>query len=55
MESSICSLCQLRDVVDIATGYGLDDQGVGSLSPGRVRNFHLSMLCKLFVLRTETD
>jgi hypothetical protein len=26
--------------VSIATGYGLDDLGGGSLSPGRVKNFH---------------
>jgi hypothetical protein len=30
-------------VVGIATGYGLDDRGVGSSSPGRVKNFHFSM------------
>jgi hypothetical protein len=29
--------------VGIATGYGLDDQGGGSLSPGRVNNFHFSI------------
>jgi hypothetical protein len=27
--------------VGIATGYGLDDQGVGSSSPGRVKQFPL--------------
>jgi hypothetical protein len=27
----------------IATGYGLDDQGGGSSSPGRVKNFHFSI------------
>jgi hypothetical protein len=26
-------------VVGIATGYGLDDRGVGVPSPGRVKNF----------------
>jgi hypothetical protein len=29
--------------VGIATGYGLDDQGGGSSSPGRVKNFHFSI------------
>jgi hypothetical protein len=29
--------------VGIATGYGLDDQGGGSSSPGRVNNFHFSI------------
>jgi hypothetical protein len=29
--------------VGIATGYGLDDQGHGSSSPSRVKNFHFSM------------
>jgi hypothetical protein len=29
--------------VGIATGYGLDGQGGGSSSPGRVNNFHLSI------------
>jgi hypothetical protein len=29
--------------VGIATGYGLDDQGDGSSSPGRVKNFHFSI------------
>jgi hypothetical protein len=28
--------------VGIATGYGLDDRGVGVPSPGRVKNFLLS-------------
>jgi hypothetical protein len=32
-DSSIC----------IATGYGLYDQGGGSSSPGRVKNFHFSI------------
>jgi hypothetical protein len=30
--------------VSIATGYGLDNQGVGVPSPGMVKNFHFSML-----------
>jgi hypothetical protein len=29
--------------VGIATGYGLDDQGGGSSSPGRVKTFHFSI------------
>jgi hypothetical protein len=29
--------------VGIATGYDVDDQGDGSSSPGRVKNFHLSI------------
>jgi hypothetical protein len=29
--------------VCIATGYGLDDQGGESSSPGRVKNFHFSI------------
>jgi hypothetical protein len=29
--------------VGIASGYGLDDQGVGVLVPGTVKNFHFSM------------
>jgi hypothetical protein len=29
--------------VGIATGYGMDDHGGGSLGPGRVNNFHFSM------------
>jgi hypothetical protein len=29
--------------VGIATGYGLDDQGDGSSSPSRVKNFHFSI------------
>jgi hypothetical protein len=29
--------------VGIATGYGLDDQGGESPSPGRVNNFHFSI------------
>jgi hypothetical protein len=29
--------------VGIATGYGLDDQGGGSSSPGGVKNFHFSI------------
>jgi hypothetical protein len=29
--------------VGIATGYGLDDQGSGSPSPGRVKNFLFSI------------
>jgi hypothetical protein len=29
--------------VGIATGYGLDDQGGGSSSPGRFKNFHFSI------------
>jgi hypothetical protein len=33
--------------VGIATGYGLDDQGgVGSSSPGRVKNVHFSILSR---------
>jgi hypothetical protein len=31
-------------VVGTATGYGLDDRGVEVPSPGRVKNFHFSML-----------
>jgi hypothetical protein len=29
--------------VGIATGYGLDDHGGGSSSPGRVNHFHFSI------------
>jgi hypothetical protein len=29
--------------VDIATGYGLDNEGAGSSSPGRVKNVHYSI------------
>jgi hypothetical protein len=29
--------------VGIATGYGLEDQGGGSSSPGRVKHFHFSI------------
>jgi hypothetical protein len=29
--------------VGIATSYGLDEQGSGSSSPGRVKNFHFSI------------
>jgi hypothetical protein len=29
--------------VGIATGYGLDDRGGGSSSPGRVKMFHFSI------------
>jgi hypothetical protein len=29
--------------VSIATGYEMDDQGGGSSSPGRVKNFHFSI------------
>jgi hypothetical protein len=29
--------------VGIATGYGLDEKGGGSSSPGRVKNFHFSI------------
>jgi hypothetical protein len=29
--------------VGIGTGYGLDDQGGGSSSPSRVRNFHFAI------------
>jgi hypothetical protein len=36
--------CVSRDSsVGIATGYGLDDQGGGSASPCRVKNFHFSI------------
>jgi hypothetical protein len=31
------------NAVGIATGYGLDDQGVGVPSPGESKNFHFSM------------
>jgi hypothetical protein len=30
-------------VVGIASGYGLDDRGVGALSPGRVKSFPFFM------------
>jgi hypothetical protein len=33
-------------VVGIATGYGLDGRGVGSLSPGKIKNFHFSILSR---------
>jgi hypothetical protein len=37
-------LSKIRDsAVSIVTGYWLDDRGVGSSSPGRVKNFHFSM------------
>jgi hypothetical protein len=31
--------------VGIATGYGLDERGVGVRIPGGGKNFHLSMSC----------
>jgi hypothetical protein len=37
----------LDSSVGIATGYGLDDQGVGVKSPGRVRNCLFSTSCRL--------
>jgi hypothetical protein len=33
-------------LVGIATGYGLDARGGGSSSPGRVKNFHFSILSR---------
>jgi hypothetical protein len=36
-----CVHCSIYSVVDIATGYGLDDRDRSS-SPGRVKNFLLS-------------
>jgi hypothetical protein len=33
--------------VGIATGYGLDDEGVGVPSPGRVKNVNFSILSRL--------
>jgi hypothetical protein len=42
-----CLLMGSRDSsVGIATGYVLDDQGGGSSSPGRVKNFHFSILSR---------
>jgi hypothetical protein len=35
--------CTFHSSFGIATGYGLDDQGGGSSSPGRVKNFHVSI------------
>jgi hypothetical protein len=32
-------------VVDVATGYVLDDRGIGVPSPGRVKNFLFSTYC----------
>jgi hypothetical protein len=40
LKENITSMCSS---VGIATGYGLDDQGGGSSSPGRVNNFHFSI------------
>jgi hypothetical protein len=37
-----CSSESRDSAVNIATAYGLDDQGVGSSSPGRVKNFLFS-------------
>jgi hypothetical protein len=38
------SRCLSRDSsVVLATGYGLEDQGDGSSSPSRVKNFHFSI------------
>jgi hypothetical protein len=37
----------------IATGYGLDDQGGGSSSPGRVNNFHFSISSRPALLSTQ--
>jgi hypothetical protein len=39
--------------VGIATGYGLDDQGGGSSSPGGVKNFHFSMSSRLALGSTQ--
>jgi hypothetical protein len=36
-------LMNLDSSVGIATGYGLDDRGGGSSSPGRVKNVHFSI------------
>jgi hypothetical protein len=42
--SRTCQWVRSRDSsVSIATGYGLDDQGGGSSSPDRVKNFHFSI------------
>jgi hypothetical protein len=41
------SMCWSRDSsVGIATVYGLDDQGGGSSSPGRVKKFRFSISCR---------
>jgi hypothetical protein len=48
------SVCAHRDrSVGIATGYGLDDQGGGSSSPGRVKNFHFSISSRLALGSTQ--
>jgi hypothetical protein len=40
--------------VGIATGYGLDDRGVGILSPGRGKNFLFSTLSRLALGPTQS-
>jgi hypothetical protein len=41
-------------IVSIATGYVLDDRGVGSSSPGRVKNFLFSTLSRLALGSTQS-
>jgi hypothetical protein len=40
-------------VVGIVTGYGLDNRGIGVLSPGGGKNFHFSMSSRLAVEPTQ--
>jgi hypothetical protein len=40
--NTLCQVLSRDSSVGIATGYGLDDQGSGSSSPGRVKNFLFS-------------
>jgi hypothetical protein len=42
-----------NNAVGIATGYGLDDTGVASLSPDRVKNFLLFTLSRLALGPTQ--
>jgi hypothetical protein len=42
-ESILLSNGSRDSSVSIGTGYRLDDQGGGSSSPGRVKNFHFSI------------
>jgi hypothetical protein len=42
-------------VFGIATGYGLDDRGVGVPSPGRIRNFLFSTSSKPALGPNPTD
>jgi hypothetical protein len=54
LKNVILLLQERRDrSVGIATGYGLDDQGGGSSSPGGVKNFHFSISSRLALGSTQ--